>query len=161
LGLLFNGGFATVPSGLPFDWAITPGNGVTMEIAPAPGGGRALAIAFQQGRVDFRGMSQLLVLTPGTYQFSGRYTGEVMGQRGLKWRVTCAGGTAIGESGMVAGRASTWKSIEFDFTVPDADCPAQYLRLDLDARMSSEQFVSGIIWFADLGVARDPESAKE
>jgi hypothetical protein len=159
LGFLFNGGFETIPSGLPFDWAITPGNGVTMDIGPAPGGGRALAIAFRQGRVDFRGISQLLVLAPGKYQFSGRYTGEVMGQRGLKWRVTCAGGAAIGESAIVAGRASTWKSIDFDFAVPDADCPAQYLRLDLDARMSSERFVSGTIWFGELHLARGAESA--
>jgi hypothetical protein len=153
LGLLFNGRFETALSGLPFDWAVAPGNGVTIDIAAAPGGGRALAIAFQQGRVDFRGVRQFLVLAPGKYQFSGRYTGELMGQRGLKWRVTCAGGAAIGESSMVVGRASTWKSFEFGFEVPGVDCPAQYLHLDLDARMRSEQFVSGTIWFADLELA--------
>jgi hypothetical protein len=132
-----------------------------MDIAAAPEGGRALAIVFQQGRAEFRGITQLLVLAPGEYQFSGRYMGEVMGQRGLKWRVSCAAGATIGESGMVAGRTSTWKSLEFDFEVPNADCPAQYLHLDLDARMSSEQFVSGTIWFGDLGVARGSQSASK
>jgi hypothetical protein len=33
------------------------------------------------------------------------------------------------------------------------DCPAQYLHLDLDARMSSEQFVSGTVRFGDLRIA--------
>jgi hypothetical protein len=103
--------------------------------------------------VDFRGVFQLVVLAPGKYQFNGKYLGEITG-RGLKWRVTCAGGAMIGESNMVAGRTSTWKGIEFAFAVPAADCPAQYLRLDLDARMSSEQFASGTVWFGDLGIAR-------
>jgi hypothetical protein len=156
VGLLFNGRFETLPSGLPFDWVITPGAGVTIDIAPAPDheGARALVVAFEQGRVDFRGVTQLIMLAPGKYQFNGQYTGEIMGQRGLKWRVICAGGAMIGESGMVAGRTSTWKNIEFAFAVPAADCPAQYLRLDLDARMSSEQFASGTVWFGDLGIAR-------
>jgi hypothetical protein len=67
----------------------------------------------------------------------------------------------IGESGMVAGRASAWKNLEFSFTVPGADCPAQYLRLDLDARMSSEQFASGTLWFDDLRVARLADTAQK
>jgi hypothetical protein len=99
------------------------------------------------------------MLAPGNYQFHGQYTGEIMGQRGLKWRVTCAGAATIGESGMIAGRTSTWKDIEFAFTVRAADCPAQYLHLDLDARMSSEQFASGTVWFDDLRIARLADTA--
>jgi hypothetical protein len=163
LGLLFNGGFETAPSGLPFDWAIKPGTGVTIDIAPAPGReeGRALVIGFEQGRVDFGGITQLVMLAPGKYQFNGKYTGEISGQRGLKWRATCAGGATIGESGMVAGRTPTWKNIEFSFVVPSADCPAQYLRLDLDARMSSEQFASGTMWFGELRIGRLADTAEK
>jgi hypothetical protein len=154
LGLLFNGRFETAPSGLPFDWAITPGTGVTIDIVPAPDlDGRALELAFQQGRVEFGGVQQLMALSPGKYQFQGRFVGEVIGQRGLKWRVSCAGGATIGESGMIAGRTSTWKTVDFQFGVPAADCPAQNLHLDLDARMSSEQFVSGTVRFGDLRIA--------
>jgi hypothetical protein len=156
LGLIFNGSFETEPSGLPFDWVITPGAGVTIDIGPAPDqeGGRALVVAFEQSRVDFRGITQLIMLAPGKYRFNGQYTGEITGQRGLKWRIVCAAGPAAGESVMIAGRTSTWKNIEFTFAVPGTDCPAQYLRLDLDARMSSEQFVSGTVRFNDLRITR-------
>jgi hypothetical protein len=160
LGLLFNASFETDPSGLPFDWMIRPGAGVSIDIGPAPDreGGRALNISFDQGRIEFGGVTQLVVLTPGKYRFDAQYMGEVIGQRGLKWRIVCANGSTISESRMIAGRAPTWKNIEFSFTVP-ADCPAEYLRLDLDARMSSEQFVSGRVWFDDLWLARVGDGA--
>jgi hypothetical protein len=153
LGLLFNGRFETAPSGLPFDWVITPGTGVTIDlVSVADSDGRALEVAFQQGRVEFGSVTELVALPPGKYQFEGKFAGEVIGQRGLKWRVTCAGGATVGESGMIAGRTSTWKTVEFQFGVPAVDCPAQYLHLDLDARMSSEQFVSGTARFGDLRI---------
>jgi hypothetical protein len=154
LGLLFNGRFETPPSGIPFDWVITPGTGVTIDRVSVPDfdDGRVLEVAFQQGRVDLGSVAQLVALPAGKYQFQSKFTGEVVGQRGLKWRVTCAGGANIGESSMIAGRTPTWKTIEIQFDVPGRDCPAQYLHLDLDARMSSEQFVSGMVRFGDLRI---------
>jgi hypothetical protein len=159
-GLLFNGGFEAMPSGLPFDWIIRPGAGVTIDIVTRPDedGHRALYIEFGQGRVEFNGVSQLIMLAPGNYRFKGQYRGELVGRRGLVWRVSCAGGKggAIGESQMTAGAAPRWKDIEWTFTVPDADCRAQQLRLELDARMASEQLVSGSIWFDELRISRIP-----
>jgi hypothetical protein len=159
VGLLFNGGFEIIPSGLPFDWVITPGADVTIDIAAIPeaDAGRALFVEFGHGRVDFRGVKQLLMLSPGTYQFHGKYRGDIIGRRGLQWRIICAGGaTPIGEGLMVTGAAPTWKDFEFSFTVPGAnsDCRAQYVRLDLDARSASEQFVSGSIWYDELRITR-------
>jgi hypothetical protein len=159
-GLLFNGGFEAMPSGLPFDWIIRPGAGVTIDIMTRPDedGLRALYIEFGQGRVEFNGVSQLIMLAPGNYRFKGQYRGELVGRRGLVWRVSCAGGKggAIGESQMTAGAAPRWKDIEWTFTVPDADCRAQQLRLELDARMASEQLVSGSIWYDELRISRIP-----
>lgn len=159
-GLLFNGNFELPPSGLPFDWVITQGSGVTIDIVPAPDNGskHALLVDFLYGRVDYHSVSEMTLLAPGTYEFAARYQGKLVGPRGLKWRVVCAGegGTRLGESPMIGGLAAGWKRTEFSFTVPPANCRAQYVRLDLDARMASEQLVSGSILFNELNISRTP-----
>jgi len=80
----------------------------------------------------------------------------LVGKRGLVWRVTCidAPGAPLGESPMVVGASPKWKDIEFSFTVAEADCRAQQVRLELDARMPSELLVSGSIWYDELRIAR-------
>ena len=163
-GFVFNGGFQTVPSGLPFDWLISPGAGVTVEIDTVPddGGNRALFARFEDGRVDFGRVAQLIVLAPAKYRLEATYKGTLLGQRGLKWRVTCVEGptAAVGESGMIKGVSSVWKTVEFSFTVPGSDCPAQYLHLDLDARMASERFVSGEVWLDNVQIFRVGDAAQ-
>jgi len=163
-GFVFNGGFETVPSGLPFDWSITPGAGATVEVDTVPdeGGNHALFARFEDSRVEFGAVVQLIVLAPATYRLEAVYKGTLLGQRGLKWRVTCVGGAtrSIGESGMIMGMSSAWKPIEFSFAVPSSDCPAQYVRLDLDARMASEKFVSGEVWFDNLQISRVGDAEK-
>jgi hypothetical protein len=156
VGLLFNGSFELPPSGLPFDWVISSGSGVTATISTRPDRDteHALFIEFGHGRVDFPGMSQVTLLAPGTYKFQGKYRGGIVGRRGLRWRIACAGTTPvpIGESPMVVGVVSPWRDFEFSFSVPEADCRAQYVRLALDARSASEQFVSGSIWYDELRI---------
>ena len=159
-GFLFNGNFDVVPSGIPFDWVIQQGSGVAIDIVPRPDrtGEHALEIDFLYGRVDYHSVAELVLLAPGAYQFEGQYSGRVIGPRGLKWRVVCANDahTRIGESPMIIGMTSTWKETNFTFTVPPTDCRAQYVELDLDARMASEQLVSGSVLFDDLKIARVP-----
>ena len=158
-GFLFNGSFELAPSGLPFDWVMGAGAGVTIDIVQRPDrvGKRALFIELGPGRVEFHGVAQTLLLAPGTYQFKGKYRGEIVGRRGLVWRVICAGGTSppIGQSSMMIGVATLWKDVEFSFTVPRTECRAQHLRLELDARMASEHLVSGSVWYDELRVSRD------
>jgi hypothetical protein len=55
---------------------------------------------------------------------------------------------------MINGRAPSWSDTGFDFTVPAQNCRAQYLSLELDARMASESFVNGSLWFDDLKISR-------
>jgi hypothetical protein len=156
-GLLFNGSFEITPSGLPFDWVIAPGSSVIVDIASRSDepGQHALYIEFGHGRVEFREVTQLLMLAPGTYRLTGRYKGEIAGRRGLRWRVACAGtSVVIGESAMVTGVAATWRGFDLAFTVPAGDCRAQRLQLVLDARSSSEKLVTGFIWYDELGISR-------
>jgi hypothetical protein len=161
-GLLFNGSFETLPSGMPFDWLIAHGPGVTIDIAARPDqdGQRALFMEFGYGRVEFGRVTQMIMLAPGAYRLTGKYKGQITGRRGLEWRISCAGGAPLGKSPMVTGGTPQWKAFEFSFTVPDADCRAQHLRLELAARSASEQLVSGALWYDELRISRSAESAE-
>jgi hypothetical protein len=158
VGFLFNGSFESPLSGQPFDWIIADGSGVRAEIAARSDrdGQHALAIEFGYGRVEFRGVQQLIMLAPGSYEFKGQYKGELVGKRGLVWRVACADtpAVAIAESPMALGSSPKWKDITFRFTVPDSKCRAQYVRLELDARMASETLISGSISYDELAIVR-------
>jgi hypothetical protein len=158
VSLLHNGSFEGPMSGLPFDWSIASGAGVTVEVLTRTDAEdqHALLISFEHGRVEFNGVTQLLMLAPGDYEFHGKFKGELAGRRGLKWRLACADTPAhmLGESVMLLGMNPIWKDIEFSFNVPDDDCRAQHVRLDLDARMSSEQLVTGAIWIDELKIVR-------
>ncbi|SFV32764.1 tetratricopeptide repeat protein [Hyphomicrobium facile] len=170
VGFLFNGSFESMPSGLPFDWVITPGYGVTIDIAERPpltafdtvadrsseqSNERALFIEFGYGRAEFQPVWQLLMLAPGDYKLSGQYQGQLQGRRGLIWRTDCADNSAqLGQSDMLLGVAPAWKSFEFDFKVPNTGCRAQKLQLVLDARSASEQMISGSIWIDDIKIVR-------
>jgi len=157
-GLLFNGNFDEQPSGLPFDWKISQGSGVTVDIVPRPDKpeAHALMVDFEYGRVEYRSVTELVMLAPGVYRFSGAYQSKLVGPRGMKWRIVCPNGTMTsgGESPMILGKTAGWENFAFTFTVPATDCQAQYVRLDLDARMASEQLVSGSVLFGDLQIMR-------
>jgi hypothetical protein len=56
---------------------------------------------------------------------------------------------------MTVGVARPWRTVEVSFTVPGPECRAQQLRLSLDARMASEQLVSGSVWYDELQIDRD------
>jgi hypothetical protein len=161
VGLLYNGNFLTPPSGLPFDWQIKQGSGVFIDIEPTDDDDyRALTVDFLYGRVKYTSVNELVMLPPNTYRFTGRYKGELLGPRGLKWRVTCADDPTvpIAESPMIGGEAQKWKDFDFTFTIPPTKCAAQYIRLDLDSRMASEQLVTGSIQFTALNISQ-PDAA--
>ena len=103
------------------------------------------------------------MLAPGRYRLHGHYQGELVGPRGLKWRLACAEAPdhPFAESAMIAGRATAWTDVEFDFEVQSDKCRAQYVSLDLDARMPSEQFLTGTIWFDDLRIQRQASASRE
>jgi hypothetical protein len=158
VGLLYNGNFDAAPSGSPFDWRIEQGAGVAIDIQEQPDthGAQALIVDFEIGRVEYHSVRQMIMLAPGQYRFEALYQGMLGGPRGLKWRVTCAesANRPFAESDMMSGTAAAWQGIAFDFTVPEENCGAQYISLDLDARMPSEELITGSISFKDLRISR-------
>jgi hypothetical protein len=159
--LLFNGRFERKPSGYLFDWRAAAGEGVTAEFITEPdaAGGRGLNVEFGAGRVQFRGVSQVTMLSPGRYTISGKYKGRLVGRRGLLWRINCehAAGKALGETPMAIGSYPDWQSFNFDFAVPADGCAGQVLRLTLDARSASEQILQGGLWYDNLRIVRRSE----
>jgi len=164
-GLLYNGNFEAPLSDTPFDWRIEQGSGVSIDVAERPDktGDHALRIDFEYGRVEYHSIKQLLMLAPGRYQLHGRYQGELIGPRGLKWRLACAEtpDQPFAASAMIAGRAAAWSDIDLDFEVPAGNCRAQYVSLDLDARMPSEQFLNGTVWFDDMSIQRRAGASRD
>jgi hypothetical protein len=116
-------------------------------------GAHALFLEFGVGRVEGLSVKQMIVLTPGDYQFRGTYKADIVSQRGLQWRVVCASKSSpIGESPIIIDAKADWRLFEFSFTVPKTDCPAQSVELVFTARSASEQFISGSAWFDDLQI---------
>ena len=156
---LFNGSFETEPSGLPFDWVFSQGTGSITKIATRPDGDgeHALFTQFGPGRVEFPGVTQLVVLSPGAYALHGKYKIDIVSERGLQWRITCASGqkSSLGESQPFNGTGPEWKDFDVSFTVPNTDCPAQYVQLFSGARSASEKFMSGSVWYGDLQIVRN------
>jgi hypothetical protein len=160
---LFNGSFEQRPSGLPFDWMLPTGGTASVVIARRPDrpSSRALVVHLGHGRVELHATSQLLRLTPGRHRVDGTVMGEVRGHRGVRWRLTCLGEGErnVGESAMFIGDFKDWTSFSFEAAVPDSGCAAQRLSLVLDARTPSERLVSGSVWFDELSIRREPETA--
>jgi hypothetical protein len=150
---MYNGSFDEVLTNVPFDWSIAAVKGAKTEIAQE-GGNRALRVTFANARVGYRHVRKLLVLPPGTYQLTGaQWAHELQNERGLAWRVRCAGEKeTIGESAALM-RTVQRERFSLRFTVP-VNCAAQWLSLELLARTESEELVSGEAWYDDLAIER-------
>ena len=156
---LYNSSFEFEPSGLPFDWVIASGSGVTAQILARQDNPQenALFVGFGQGRAEFPGVRQVVLLGPGTYALTGKYNGTIVGRRGLIWRVSCTDKKLLAESDMLSGGSLTeWRHFALSFEVPATGCRAQDVRLELDARSASEKLVSGAMWFDEMGIRRAP-----
>jgi len=156
--LLFNGEFRFRPSGLPFDWTIERSHGALTEVIASQEKTdmNALSIEFGGGRVDFRPVSQVLVLAPGRYRLDGISKGSLKGLRGLKWQIACIQqpSRALAESKAFLEGSSDWSDFTLSFEIP-ASCRAEIIRLILDARSASETLVTGSMAFARLRILRD------
>jgi hypothetical protein len=138
----------------PFSWEIRPVPGVSAGVYALPDGtGHALRLQFMGRRSAFRNVRQLLLLPPGNYVLSWRQKLEgLQAARGIRWTVTCADGgvqAIIGTRSEVG--SSPWVTRSSAFTVP-GNCPAQWLVLELEARIAAETLAAGTAWFDDVRV---------
>lgn len=160
IGNLFNGGFDWEPSNSGFGWRFGRVPGARIDRAETAGAGHsyALRVAFDDQRVPFSHVRQLLALAPGNYRLDGRARlDSLRTERGLVWTLACAeSGHALASSDPFSGN-SPWLPFHVDFTVPDGDCGGQWLQLRLPARIPAEQRIGGVAWFDDMAITRRPE----
>lgn len=151
-----NGGFELPTRGYGFDWRLgrIPGAAVELLGGPGVGGRRALYVEFRNRRVRFAHVRQLLTLEPGPYRLAARYRLDALrNERGLIWTLRCAETPAarLGSSRRLAG-SSPWSTLEFEFNVPVQNCGAQWLSLQLAARIPAETQIGGRAWFDDIAI---------
>jgi tetratricopeptide (TPR) repeat protein len=164
LGNVFDGGFELPPEDGGFGWRIgkVPGASIRRQGGAGVDGKLALMIEFQNRRVAFQHVQQMLALPAGPYQLSGRYRlDDLRTDRGLVWQVTCLPkGNAIAESQPFLGR-KVWESFDVSFSVPPESCPAQMLVLRSSARVAAERWIGGRAWFDSLRLVRKPASTAD
>lgn len=158
LDYLFNGNFDFPITGLPFDWSFTSTPGAEISVESNSGADNALHIQFYAGRVPFHGVRKLLVLPPGRYSLQGRENAvDLDTRRGLVWKVICADASSepLAQTGSLNGTVG-WRRFEVALQVPWGDrCSAQWLTLELDARVTLDNEVGGGgVWYDDLSVIR-------
>ena len=151
-----NGDFERLGSGAsPFEWTLSSIAGVDAAMLPLEDSrGHALRLTFAGTAQPYDGVRQLLLLTPGR-SFTLRWRSRLESldtPRGLRWELSCAGGD---ERELLHGTpergSHPWQLQTLRFTIP-ADCPAQWLRLRLAARIASENQAVGAAWWDDVAI---------
>lgn len=153
--LLYNGDFNVPLGGLPFNWTVVavPGADVSI-VADDDGKGHALRVQFSGARVPGWNVSELLLLPPGRYRLSGRVKAQdLRATRGLWWRLACADEPqdSLAQTQLVAADLP-WTGFAADFTVSAQGCAAQWLRLEIPARVASETKLEGQLWYRNLRI---------
>jgi hypothetical protein len=156
----YNRDFKLAVDGMAFNWLLSPETGADIRIAQVEGGRQlALKVEFSGARVQFANVQQMMLLPPGRYRLSGRVKAEdLRSPRGLWWHVFCATETRIGlgHTDLVSGNLP-WTEFGVDFEVPADGCEAQWLQLELPARIASERKIEGQVWYQFLRIKPIPE----
>jgi uncharacterized protein YaiE (UPF0345 family) len=154
---LYDGGFEEPSRNLGFEWLDQPVTGVLVGFDPTYGtsGARALHVVFQGLQVRWRHFNQYLMLVPGEYSLRGRSRiDSLQAERGVQWSIACLGqAEPLATTERFKG-SDEWRHFVTGFTVPEAGCPVQDLRLELVGKASLDFVANGQIWFDDLAIAR-------
>ena len=155
-GLIFDGGFESSIVNQGFGWQLSETKNPRISRGTTYGikGGKALQVVFRkEDRINFRHISQRLLLTPGDYTLNLRYRLDTLkNPKGLSWRIYCVAGdnSKLGESSALKGKGS-WSNLSVDFTVPKS-CSAQLLRLEAASSYVHDHTFSGSVWFDDVAI---------
>jgi hypothetical protein len=152
----FNRDFEFPVDGLPFNWSMEAVPGADIRIVSSIDGSkkRALFVEFSGARVHFANVKQLMLLPTGDYSLSGKVkTAELRTVRGLWWRIFCANASTstLANTELVSG-TMPWTDFTVKFQVPTTDCGAQWLQLELPARIDPELRIEGQVWYQDLRI---------
>ena len=159
----FNRDFQFPVDGLPFNWSLEAVPGADIQVVSTVEGGkkRALRVEFSGARVRFENVKQLMLLPAGDYSFSGKVkTAELRTVRGLWWRIFCANASTntLANTELVSG-TMPWTDFTVKFQVPTTDCGAQWLKLELPARIDPELRIEGQVWYQDLRITPAPAAS--
>jgi hypothetical protein len=160
----FNRNFEFPLDNLPFNWNLGDIAGAKVQVVSLADGDkkRALLVEFFGSRISWpKIVKQLMMLPAGNYTLSGRVkTAELGTSRGLWWQLSCATAAAktLANTELVSG-TMPWTDFTVKFQVPAADCGAQWLQLELPARIEPEFRIEGQVWYQDLKVSPIPSTA--
>jgi hypothetical protein len=159
----FNRNFEFPVDNLPFNWNFEHIAGADSQVVSSVDSGRkrALLVEFSGAHVHFANVKQLLLLPAGDHNFSGKVkTAALRTVRGLWWRIFCANASAstLANTELVSG-TKPWTDFTVKFQVPGTDCGAQWLQLELPARIDPELRVEGQVWYQDLRITPAPAAS--
>jgi hypothetical protein len=129
---VFDGGFDTESKYMFFDWNFADRKNAKVSIAKRPGKAqdRVLLIDMQNDDEGKQFVHQYTRLQPGEYVLS--YESQVdnmQAEKGLIWRMGCLESGDVLSEGTPIKDAGPWQNTSMKFTVPEANCATQYLRL--------------------------------
>lgn len=156
LPFVYNGDFSLPVSDAGFDWRLLRVPGVILKFETATGGnGPAAYFRFLDRRAASGGLEQPLFLSPGQYRLAFRARAQgLRAEIGVRWVIVCQGGAGVvGKSEPIEGNVP-WREFNATFTIPEAGCAGQQLRLLNAVTTGAAQRIAGDLWIDDVAIER-------
>jgi len=151
---LVNGDFGPQTAPAPYEWRLSTGSGLVIEILPDDLREDS-ALRAQYGSLAPDSLAeQLLQLKPGRYRFAGEQRREAgKSEAGMSWTITCLEDGRQLAGVPLSNASETWRRFSTSFVVPAAGCQAQWLRLTPKPAHRRTTLVG---WYDRLSVTPEP-----